>query len=242
MCNVEVPPGTPQRRNLAQTVANHIVAPMLIPVGAISNYVYPQHITRLHGAGQMIALRDEGRTGELEDVSGAIAGIVGSPSRVIQDDVFSRHALVQRVFQHLGRFIVLDDMVGSAEQQLIHLPGAIELDGGIQPLAENQADDPIGPVSGSEDDGDRFCRYCGFLPAAVYSGSITPIECPGGPSENYKSGDNGGQPRDDRDSVYGLVHQSSEAGKHSLVDSPLWSVCVKPVYYLDHNTNKPKNG
>ncbi len=153
---MDVPPGAPEGRNLPDDVPADV--PVGGAVGGVAHGVQAQGPTGMQRARQMIPLGDEDDLWYLEDVAGAIAGVVGAPPRVIQHDGLPGDTALQRVLHHPRRLVVLDDAIVAAEEQQLHPPLFVEFDGGIQAVTEDVAQGPAGPVTGAEDEGHGALR------------------------------------------------------------------------------------
>ena len=102
---------------------------------------------------QVKGLGHQDDVGDAEDRFGAIARVVRAAASVVEDDVLSRHAQLERGLAHRGGLVVLDETVVAAHQQLVDFAGAIELDGRGDAIVEDRRRPPVAGQAGPEDQG-----------------------------------------------------------------------------------------
>jgi hypothetical protein len=76
--------------------------------GDIAHRIDAQFAAGIERPVEVEPLCDEDRILNLKDVTGPVAGVIGAPSGVIEDNVFVGHPLRQRVAAHRLRLVVVN--------------------------------------------------------------------------------------------------------------------------------------
>ncbi len=155
--NPQVPPGQPEGQDFAGPVLADV--DVGVSVGHEANGVYSQALAGIESARQVIALGDNHHLPQAEDGLRPIAGVIGAPPGIIQDDVLLRHSQRPGDLPHLLRLVVIHEAVIAAEEEFADPPGPVEFHRCRHPVSQDVTGRTVGPVASAEDQRHRALRH-----------------------------------------------------------------------------------
>ena len=94
----------------------------------------------------MESLRDQDGFFHLEDVTGAIAGVIAAPPGIIEHNGIFRNTERKSHFAHHRGFIVVHETIVATHQQSFDLPGMEESGNGAAAAANGAVEDVVEAV------------------------------------------------------------------------------------------------
>ena len=95
----------------------------MLEIGAYPDCVDPERTAEIHGSRDVEILGDDVDFLLAEDFLGAVAGIVGPAPSVVEYQAFFGGAFLEEIFFHGFGFVVAEDAVVAAQNQLVDFSG-----------------------------------------------------------------------------------------------------------------------